>query len=328
MKDLRTIIAATGSYLPEKRVANEDLTQFPREAIPLISEKTGVCFRRVAADDECTSDLAVRAAENCLKHAELDPGEITGIILATSSPDRLQPATATRVQHLIGAKNAFALDINSVCSGSAFGIAMADGLIRSGQCENILLVASEVYSRILNPKDFATYPFFGDGAGAVLLQAEPDTGRGILYSQLQSDGSGSDMICVPAGGTQLPFAKITNPRSVFFRMRGPDVFSFAVDKVPEMIHRLLVEAQVSPSDIRCFICHQANINIIHKIAGLVDVPADRFFVNLDEYGNTASASVLIALDEALAQGMIQRGDLVITAAFGGGLSWGANLIRI
>lgn len=328
MKERTTKLVATGSYLPEKRVGNNELTQFPREAIPLISEKTGVYFRRVAADDECTSDLAVRAAEQCLKKAGIDPEQVEGIILATSSPDRIQPATATRVQHLLGAKRAFALDINSVCSGSTFGIALADGLIRSGQYKNLLLVASEVYSRILNPKDYATFPFFGDGAGAALFQTGTPGEGGVLRSCLRTDGSGSDMICVPAGGTQLPFGKMTNPRSAFFRMRGPDVFSFAVEKVPEIVRQLLAEAGVSLPDVRCFICHQANVNIIHRIAESLDVPLERFFMNLAEYGNTAGASVLITLDEALDKGDIRRGDLVVTVAFGGGLSWGTNLIRI
>ena len=323
-----TRLVATGSYLPEQRVGNDDLTQFPPEAIPLIGEKTGVYYRRVAADDECTSDLAVRAAEKCLEKGGIDPAQVEGIILATSSPDRMQPATATRVQHLLGAKRAFALDINSVCSGSTFGIALADGLIRSGQYKNMLLVASEVYSRILNPKDYTTYPFFGDGAGAAFFQAGSPDEAGVLRSCLRTDGSGSDMICVPAGGTQLPFGKMTNPRLAFFRMRGADVFSFAVEKVPAIIIQLLEEAEVSLSAIRCFICHQANANIIYKIAEILAVPVDRFFMNLADYGNTAGASVLIALDEALAQGAIRRGDLVITVAFGGGLSWGANLIRI
>lgn len=328
MNERTTKLIATGSYLPEKRVGNDELTQFPREAIPLIGEKTGVFYRRVAANDECTSDLAFRAAERCLKNGGIDPEQVEGIILATSSPDRMQPATATRLQHLLGAKGSFAFDINSVCSGSAFGIALADGLIRSGQYENILLVASEVYSRILNPKDYATFPFFGDGAGAVLFQAGTPGEGGVLRSCLRTDGSGSDMICVPAGGTQLPFSKMTNPRSAFFRMRGPDVFSFAVEKVPEIVLQLLTEAGVSITDIRCFLCHQANVNIIHKIAEKLDLPVERFFMNLAEYGNTAGASMLIALDEALAQGDIRRGDLVVTVAFGGGLSWGANLIRI
>jgi 3-oxoacyl-[acyl-carrier-protein] synthase-3 len=326
--ELAAIIASTGRYLPEKVVANQDMQQFPPQALSMIAEKTGVLERRTAAPEDCTSDLAARAAQACLAKGHFDPLQIQGIILATSSPDRMQPATAARVQHLIGAKNAFALDINSVCSGSTFGIAMADGFIRSGQGEYILLVAAEIYSRILNPRDYATFPFFGDGAGAVLLRKGTREEGGVLHSLLQTDGASHDMICVPGGGTQLPFSQITNPRSAFFRMRGPDVFSFAVEKIPVLIKKIVADANLSLDDIACFICHQANINIIHKIAAHLNVSADRFFINLEKYGNTAGASVLIALDEAREQKVITRGDLIVTVAFGGGLSWGANLIQI
>jgi 3-oxoacyl-[acyl-carrier-protein] synthase-3 len=322
------VITSTGSYLPETVVSNEDLKQFPQEAIHLIGEKTGVFFRRVASDKECTSDLAVQAAIACLDKIAYSAEGVEGIILATSSPDRMQPATAARVQHIIGAKKAFAFDINSVCSGSTFGIAMADALIKSGYCENILLVASEVYSKIMNRKDFSSYPFFGDGAGAVLFQAGDASDVGVLHSCLRTDGSGSDTISVPAGGTMLPFGKMTNTRSAFFRMKGIDVFNFAVGKGSEIILQLLKDADVDISDIKCFVCHQANANIIHKIAGILAVSVDRFFMNLSSYGNTAAASVLIALDEAISKDVIAKGDLVVTVSFGGGLSWGANLIRI
>lgn len=323
-----TVIRSTGKYLPETIVGNEELTQFPDDAIHLIGEKTGVFYRRMATDAECTSDLAIRAATDCLDKIGFPPDQIDGILLATSSPDRMQPATATRVQHVIGAKKAFAFDINSVCSGSTFGIAMADALIKSGYCENILLIASEVYSKIMNPKDFASYPFFGDGSGAVLLEAGDSTAEGILNSCLRTDGSSSDIISVPAGGTMMPYAKMTNDRLAFFKMKGIHVFNFAVEKGPEIIRELLKEADVSIGKIKAFICHQANVNIIQKIANALDVSADRFFMNLSSYGNTAGASVLIALDEAISQGVIAKNDLVVTVAFGGGLSWGANLIRI
>jgi len=323
-----SVIISTGSHLPETVVSNEDLTQFPNEAIHLIGEKTGVFFRRMASDKECTSDLAARAAIACLDKISYSPKTLEGIILATSSPDRMQPATAARVQHIIGAKRAFAFDINSVCSGSAFGIAMADALIKSGYCGNVLLVASEVYSKIMNRKDFSSYPFFGDGAGAVLFQAGGTSFKGVLHSCLRTDGSGSDTISVPAGGTMLPFARMTNSRQAFFKMKGIDVFNFAVDKGSEIILQLLKEAGVKIDDVKCFICHQANANIIHKIASILSVSTDRFFMNLSSYGNTAAASVLIALDEALSTGVVKKGNLIVTVAFGGGLSWGANLIRI
>jgi 3-oxoacyl-[acyl-carrier-protein] synthase-3 len=324
----RSRILSTGSFLPEKIIANDALTQFSPEARKLIAEKTGVQTRRHAAEAECTSDLAVSAARNCLQKIDFPPENVQGIVLSTSSPDRMQPATATRVQHELGAENAFAFDINSVCSGSSFGITVVDSLIQSGKFKTILLVAAEMYSKILHVKDFSTYPFFGDGAGAVLFQAEPGCSAGVLHSCLGTDGSKCDTICVPGGGTMLPFEKMPGPRSAYFRMKGEEVFAFTMDKGPKIIRRLLEEAGVAPEEVKCFICHQANINILQGIAGLLGIPKERFFVNLDRYGNTASASVLIALDEAISGGRLVQGDLAVIATFGGGLSWGANLIRI
>lgn len=324
----RTIIASTGSYLPETVIANEELTQFSREAQSLIGKKTGVLARRHAGENQCTSDLALEAARSCLGKIGFPPEDIEGIILSTSSPDRIQPATATRLQHHIGAGRSFAFDINSVCSGSVYGLHLADVLVKSGQYGNILFVAAEVYSRFLNKKDFSTFPYFGDGAGAVLLQSGSDSSRGVLHSSLATDGSRSETICVPGGGTMMPHEKITNPRLAYFRMKGEDVLAFTLAKGPEIIRQVVASAGVNLEDVKCFICHQANINILLGIAADLGVPSERFYVNLDRYGNTASASVLIALDEAREEGVIGAGDLVVTAAFGGGLSWGANIIRL
>ena len=322
-----SVILSTGSYLPETVIFNEDLAQFPQRSLKLIAQKTGVTARRVAAEDQCTSDLALNAARLCLEKVAFPPDRIEGIIVSTSSPDRIQPATATRVQNLLGARRAFAFDINSVCSGSTFGISLADSLIRSGKHENILFIAAEVYSRILNKKDFSTFPFFGDGSGAILFGADCSN-RGVLHSCLRTDGDGSEVICVPGGGTMLPFEKMQDPREAFFRMKGRSVFDFAVHRGSEIISCVLEEAGVMPEEIECFICHQANINILERVAANIGVSPEKFYVNLDRYGNTASASVPIALDEAIAGGIISTGDLVITVAFGGGLSWGANLIRV
>ncbi len=322
------VILSTGRYLPQAAIQNEELTHFPATSLNLIAQKTGVRARRHAAAQECTSDLAFEAARVCLERAQVSPERVEGIIVSTSSPDRMQPATATRVQHRLGARDAFAFDINSVCSGSTYGICLADSLIKAGTFENILFVAAEVYSKILNKKDFSTYPYFGDGAGAILFGAEPRNGRGVLHSRLKTDGSGCDVICVPAGGTMLPFERMTDPSMAFFRMRGKVVFEFALEQGARIIAQVAEEAGVSVRDIDCFLSHQANINIIHGIAEKIGVSPEKFFVNLDRYGNTASASVLIALDEAVSGGVVSSGDLVLTVAFGGGLSWGANLIRI
>lgn len=318
-------IHATGSYLPENSVTNEDLAQFPPAASELIARKTGIFSRRFAGPDQCTSDLAIRAAMDCLERSDISAEDIEVIIVATSSPDRMQPATATRVQCFIEAKNAFAFDINSVCSGSTYGIFLADTIIKTGQFETVLLVGAEVYSKLLNPRDFSTFPFFGDGAGAVLF-TPGRRGDGVIHSCLETDGRGSDVIQVPAGGSMIPFDRLKNHSDQYFKMKGKEVFSFAVEKGTQIIHKLLEETGFRKRDINCYIAHQANVNIIRKIADNINVPEDRFFINLYEYGNTAGASVLIALDEAIKSKMIQRGDLVLTLAFGGGLSWGANLI--
>ncbi len=320
-------IKGTGSHVPANAVHNEALDQFPKAAQLLISQKTGVICRRHADWGQCTSDLALLAAQRCLEQSDFPPGRVEGIILATSSPDRIQPATAARLQHLLNAVNAFAFDINSVCSGSTYGIALSQSLIRSGACSNVLFVAAELYSKILNPKDFATFPYFGDGSGAILFESQKED-QGVLGSVLATDGSGNNTICIPGGGTMMPFDHLEDAKATYFQMKGREVFNFAVTKGTEVINRLLQKSQVAIDGINCFICHQANVNIILKIAGNLGIKEDKFYMNMFRYGNTASASVLIALDEAIEKRIVKRGDLIVTAAFGGGLSWGANLIRV
>jgi 3-oxoacyl-[acyl-carrier-protein] synthase III len=320
-------IRSTGSYVPENTVHNEALDQFPKAAQLLISQKTGVISRRHADKGQCTSDLAFEAARRCLERIDFSPGNVEAIVLSTSSPDRIQPATAARLQHLLGSVNAFAFDINSVCSGSTFGIALSHSLIRSGTCANILFVAAELYSRILNPKDFATFPYFGDGAGAILFTGA-NGDRGVLGSLLRTDGSGNNTICIPGGGTMLPYDHMEDSKAAYFQMKGREVYDFAVSKGTEIIVRLLEKSQVDAAKVDYFICHQANVNIIIKIAENLGIQEDKFYMNMFRYGNTASASVPIALDEAIEKHIIKAGDLIVTAAFGGGLSWGANLIRL
>lgn len=322
-----SIVFSTGSYLPEKVVMNADLTQFSKDSLPRIAQKTGVLARRIASEDECTSDLGIKAAQACLDKVAFPVAMIDGIIVSTSSPDRIQPPTASRVQAGIGAHQAFAFDFNSVCSGSTYGISLADSFIRSGRYENILFVAAEMYSRILWHKDFGTLPYFGDGAGAILFRAD-NSDRGVTHSCLGTDGASCEVLGVHGCGTMQPHATITDPRAACLKMNGRAVYEFAMKRGTEVILKLAKEAGISVNDVDCFIPHQANINIIKGIAAEIGVPSEKFFVNLFHYGNTASASVLIALDEAIAAGIIRKGDLVMTVAFGGGLSWGANLIRM
>ncbi|MRR52280.1 MAG: ketoacyl-ACP synthase III [Rhodocyclaceae bacterium] len=322
-----TMIRATGTYLPERVVLNGDFTQFPSASLPMIEEKTGVRARRYAAADECTSDMAAKAGRVCLDRAGLDPAQVEGIILATSSPDRVQPATATRAQHLLGATDAFACDVNSVCTGSVYAVALASAMISSGFCRNVLVIASELYSRILNPADFSTYPYFGDGAGACLLCAAGE-GRGVVVDTvLHSDGSGADIIQVPAGGSMMPYAAMKQSKDLYFKMKGKEVFQFAVNRGAEVIDQLCAKAGVAKTDLAWVVPHQANINIIRELSQRTGIDRGKFYVNLERYGNTAGASVLIALDELWNGGSVRPGDLIMVVAFGGGLSWGASLIR-
>lgn len=306
-------IAATGSYLPVRIVRNDEFDQFPPNSLRLIESKTGIRERRFAADDQLNSDLAHEAAKACLDQAGIEPSDIDGVIVATSSPDRMQPATATRVQHLIGARRAWAFDVNSVCSGAVFALATANAMVQSLMARNILVVASEVYSRITNPRDFSTYPYFGDGAGAALVTSTSSRWR-VGASVLASDGSGSEKIQVPNGGK--------------FTMVGKDVYEFAISKGPQILAELVRAERISADTIAGVICHQANVNILREIASRSGISFERFFVNLDRYGNTAAASVLIALDEFLAEARPTSGSRVLLAAFGGGLSWGGISISV
>jgi len=328
MRISTTSILSTGSYLPSRAVPNEALTQFPPASLPLIAEKTGISCRRYAAEDECTSDLGFQAARQCLERANLPPGDVDAILLSTSSPDRVQPATATRVQELLGARRAFAFDVNSVCSGAVFGLHLADTLIRSGECRHVLVVASELYSRnYINQRDFSTCAVLGDGAGAVLLGPGEPT-RGIVGSRLHTDGSGSELIQVPAGGTMLPFHRLERPQDVYFTMRGPEIQQFAPVRGAEVVNELLEACDVDRRQVAFVVPHQANISVLRTLAERLDIDFSKFVITLDRYGNTASASVLIAFDDLMMSGRVQAGDLVVLVVFGGGLSWGATLIRV
>ncbi len=320
-----TRILSTGSYVPDQTIRNEDLRQFPVAVIPLIERKTGIKARHHAATDQCTSDLAFEAARNCLERVCVEAISIDAIILATSSPDRLQPATATRVQQLLGATRAFAFDVNSVCSGAVFALSLGDSLIRSGSAVRVLIVAAEIYSRYLNPADFSTYPYFGDGAGAVLLEATEQPTE-ILCTTLHSDGSGSEVIQVPAGGTMHPSVDSSSPER-YFTMNGKEVFQFAISRGSEVLGEVLAIAGVPTEQVDWLVSHQANRNVILEIARRAGVPESKCFMNLDRIGNTAAASVLIALDELRKSGNLTENQLVVLLAFGGGLSWGAALIR-
>ncbi len=320
-------IISTGRALAPVRISNEDLTpQFPPAAIPLIERKTGIKARNHIRDGMSTSDLAIQAATDCMSNSPVGPGELDYVIVATSTPDRPIPATAVKLAHAIGAGNSFAFDVNSVCSGSIAVLNQACALVKSGFGKNVLVVAADSYSRILNPKDFSTYPYFGDGAGAALISS---TESGIKPSNfvLKSDGGGYDLITVRGGGSEEPFHSLKSGRNVFFEMNGRGVFDFVVSKVPTAINELLLLNGVGVSDISAVILHQANMNILKKVSELAKIPFELFFHNLEEVGNMAGASVLYAFDEFIKNPSHEDGNVVLFS-FGGGLSYGGTILRI
>lgn len=310
-------ISHTARYLPPREVHNSDLVQFPKELRDAIAAKAGIHSRRVA-DGECTSDVGANAVRLLLQKSGIECSAISGLVCATSSPDRMQPATATRIQELCGLRGAFAFDVNSVCSGAIYALRLASALVNDG-LRNIVVVGAEVYSKILNPNDLSTYPYFGDGAGACLVSS---TGLYKLSDfELHSDGSGADVIQVPAGGTMLPAAAVEEQRDFYFRMIGRKVFEFATRRGSELVTAMSARNNLIPDKI---VLHQANLNVIREIATRSNFAFDRFFVNVDRYANTAGASILIALDELLESGACPN--TVLMCAFGGGLSWGGSLL--
>lgn len=311
-------IQATARYLPDTIVTNAALVQFPQAAHALIAAKTGILERRHATA-QCTSDLGAAAVDRLLAKSSVSPGSVQALICATSSPDRIQPATATRIQQLCGLSKAFAFDVNSVCSGAVYALRLAAALIHDG-LTHVVVVSAELYSKLLNPKDIATFPYFGDGAGAALVSNRGDYELCDFF--LASDGAGADVIRIPAGGTMLPASQVTRPGDFYFTMIGREVFDFACQRGTEVLALLERRNGIRPDRV---VAHQASINIISQLAARSRLPLDRFHVNLDRYGNTAGASVLIGLDEVLDSHPADRHLFLVV--FGGGLSWGGAYLR-
>ncbi|WP_129125145.1 beta-ketoacyl-ACP synthase III [Geomonas oryzae] len=324
---IRSEILGTGGYVPARVVPNSYFNYLVDDADHWIHSRTGIRERRFSAAEEATSDLATSAALLALENGDVDPLDIDCIIVATSTPDMILPATACMVQKNIGAARAFAFDMNAVCSSYIYGMEMADNLIRSGKYKKVLLIGADTYSKILDFDDRGTAPLFGDGAGAVILGAGV-SGKGILHSVMQSDGCGWELIQVPSSGSRKPVsAESIAAKENTFKMAGKSVFTFAVDVIPRIITDLAERGGVRPEDIDHIIPHQANVRIIDFISKKTGIPKEKFLLNLDRYGNTAAGSVGLALDENRRNGKIKPGELVLMMGFGGGLSWGGVLLR-
>lgn len=311
-------ISEWGYYLPGEFIKNEDLVQFPEKYRNAIYDKAGVLSRHHATAEQSASDLGAAAVQKLLMKCQLNIADIDGIVCATSSPDSIQPATAARIQALCGLKG-FAFDLNSVCSGGIYALKVADALVESGY-NHILVVAAEVYSKILDQNDITTFPYFGDGAAALLVSK---TGRYKLGDfKLGTDGTNADVIRVPAGGSKLPYGSVTKKKDIFFQMNGPKVYAFACEKATELILELTNSGQKRFDKI---VSHQANVKIIKEIAQRTQMAEDKFFINVHRVGNTAAASVLIGFCEAIqAEPALKR---IMLVSFGGGLSWGRVVLE-
>lgn len=320
-------IIGLGSYVPPHEMSNEDWMEFVDTSDEWITTKTGMKKRRIASPDVCTSDLAVEACKQALKNANLLPKDIDLLILATSSPDVPLSSTAGIIQDKLGCVDCAAFDINAVCAGWVHALDVGSRFVGTSGYENVLVVGSEIYSRILNWKDRATCVLFGDGAGAAVL-SKVKSGNGILGSWLMSDGSGSSVIEIPSGGVRTPFNSDNfEEGQQYFHMDGRAVWDFAIEAFPQAVTNALSKVGKTIDEVDLIIPHQANINIIKKGMEKLGLDMEKTFTNLHKYGNTAGASVPIAMHEAMDKGLIKEGSLVVTAAFGGGLAWGANVIQ-
>ncbi|GMT42284.1 MAG: 3-oxoacyl-[acyl-carrier-protein] synthase 3 [bacterium] len=324
-----SVIDGTGKFLPEKILTNRDLEKMVSTSDEWIVERTGIRNRRIADGNVSASDLALPAAKQALESAGLKPEDVELIIVGTSTPDMLFPSTACFVQAKLGASRAVAFDLLAACSGFIFALAAADNYIKSGAYKNALVIGAEVYSSIVDWQDRTTCVLFGDGAGAVALKAQEGTSDGILSTHIFSDGSKADYLYAPGGGSSQRFStKMINEKQYCLKMQGRKTFTVAVKKMVQAARIALSHNSVSTSDLKLVIPHQANRRIIEAVARQLGMNIENFFFNIEKYGNTAAASLPIALDEAIREGRVVKGDLVLTVTFGGGFTWGSALIRL
>lgn len=319
-------IVGVGSYVPKNIISNFDLEKIMDTSDEWIKTRTGIRERRIVDENEATSDLATKAALNAIKDANLTPEDIDLIIVATITPDMIFPSTACLVQANIKATKAACFDLEAACSGFIYGITVAKQFIESDAYKHVLVIGAEALSRILDYEDRSTAILFGDGAGAVVMG--PVSEGGVLSTSLGSDGNGKDYLNIPAGGSKTPASEdsIKN-RLHFIKMAGNDVFKFAVRIMQDASVECIESANLEIQDIDYLIPHQANIRIIEASAKRLKLSMDKVYVNLDKYGNMSAASIPVALDEAYREGKIKKGDNIVLVGFGGGLTWGASVVR-
>jgi 3-oxoacyl-[acyl-carrier-protein] synthase-3 len=320
-------IMATGSYVPEAVVANEDLAELGCDS-EWIVQRTGIRQRRRASPEQATSDLALRAAEQCLQRAGVSPSEVDLIVVATITPDHATPSTACHLQRALGCV-APAMDVNAACAGFMYALVTAGQFVANGSAKCALVVGAEVMSRTVNPADQKTYPLFGDGAGAVLLRATEDRSKGLLSYTLGAEGCGGQLLSIPSGGSRMPLtAEAIAAGDHYLRMEGRSVFKWAVRVVSDSLQDCLTHARLDIGQINLMILHQANMRIIDSAVSDFGFDRNKVFVNLERYGNTSAASIPLALDEALTSGALKPGELVMLCGFGSGLAWGTAIWQL
>jgi 3-oxoacyl-[acyl-carrier-protein] synthase-3 len=321
-------LAGTGSYLPEKILTNADLEKMVETSDEWITTRSGIKERRIADKDTAASDLGAEAARRAIADARIDPNEIDLIIVATVTPDMVFPSTACLIQKKLGLKKSACFDIEAACSGFIYGMACARGMLGTGDFNACLLIGVEVLSKVTDWQDRNTCVLFGDGAGAAVLKRVEEPGD-ILSIYIEADGTFSNILELPAGGSRMPASEETvKNRMHYIKMDGKEVFKLAVIKMMRAAQKALEKCQKKPEDLAMLIPHQANIRIIDALIEKMKLPKEKVYVNLDRYGNISSATTIIALDEIRKQNKLKQGDLVELVAFGGGLTWGAAVLKV
>jgi 3-oxoacyl-[acyl-carrier-protein] synthase III len=322
--ELRSVVVGCGAYLPSKVLTNADLARMVDTSDEWITERTGIKSRHIAAEGENTSGLGLAAAIDALNDAHIEPSSIDFIVLATSTPDQTFPATAVSIQAALGITRGFAFDVQAVCSGFVYALNTADNFLRMGQGKRALVIGAETFSRILDWEDRGTCVLFGDGAGALVLEAQmvndPMKDRCVIGSLLRSDGRHRDKLFVDGGPSSTQTVG-------HLRMQGKEVFRFAVNAISEVVEETIASYNLTPASIDWFVPHQANKRILDGTAKKVGIAPEKIVITLDRHGNTSAASIPLALVTAVRDGRIKKGDLVLLEAMGGGFTWGANLIR-
>ncbi|MBS0235574.1 MAG: ketoacyl-ACP synthase III [Proteobacteria bacterium] len=324
MAVLRSVIRGVGAHLPKRIVTNDDLAKIVDTSDQWIRERSGILQRHIADEKELTSELGAAAAKQALVRAGIDPIDIDLIVCATATPDRTFPATAVRIQNMLGVTKGAAFDVQAVCSGFVYAMAIADNFLKTGQSKRALVIGAETFSRILDWSDRSTCVLFGDGAGAVVLESQPQRGtredRGIIATLIRSDGRYEDLLYVDGGpGSTKTVGHL--------RMNGREVFRHAIQKISGVIEEMLVETGYAPDEIDLFIPHQANKRILDGIVKKLGVAPEKIVMTLDKHGNTSAASIPLALNEAFEAHRVKEGNLILMEAMGGGFTWGAVLAR-